>query len=356
MKSLYAVGLAVLSLSLSGCARKTAPSRQSASTPQPQPIELMDEIPLPDVQGRIDHFTMELNPSQLADQARIVFSALGNNTEEVVNAFASTVAHTITGLDEPQGAVYVPDFNKLFMANAGDGTVKIYDGTSYKLLKSVSLGEDADNVRYDAAEKRVYVGYGSGASGAIAVIDAKTSQRLAGDYNVGGDHPESFQVETKGDRIFVNVPGAGSIVSVIDRKTHAITKWHLQGAAENFPMALDEAHHRLFIGARNPPEVVVLDTNSGEQVAAVPAAGEMDDLYYDASLKRIYSIGAVGYISVIQQTDPDHYHLIANVPTRIGARTGILVSQKQYGDRLYVAIPALPDHEAALWVYVTHGP
>ena len=355
MKSLYAIGLAALLLSAGGCARKQAPSNESASAPRPQPLQLMDEISLPGVQGRIDHFTMKLKPGELADQARIVFSALGNKSVEVVNAFASTVTHTITGLEEPQGVVYVPDFNELFAANAGDGTVKIYDGASYKLLKSVKLGDDADNVRYEAAEKRVYVGYGSGASGAIAVIDAKTDQRLPGDYQVGGDHPESFQLETRGDRIFVNVPGAGSIVSVIDRKTHAITKWHLHGASENFPMALDEADHRLFIGARNPPEVLVLDTDSGEQVAAVPAAGEMDDLYYDASRRRIYGIGAVGYISVIQQTDPEHYHLIANVPTRIGVRTGILVPQKQYGDRLYVAVPALPDHEAALWVYVTES-
>ncbi|MGH7740047.1 MAG: YncE family protein [bacterium] len=326
-----------------------------SSAPRPHPLELMDEIPLPGVQGRIDHFTMELKPGQLADQARIIFSALGNNTVEVVNAFASTVAHTITGLEEPQGMVYVPDFNKLFVANAGDGTVKIYDGTSYKLLKSVALGEDADDVRYDAVAKRVYVGYGSGAAGAIAVIDARTGDHLPEDYNVGGDHPEGFEVEAGGDRIFVNVPGAGNIVSVIDRKTHAITKWHLHGAAENFPMALDEADHRLFIGTRNPPEIVVLDTNSGEQVAAVPAVGEMDDLYYDASLQRIYGIGAAGYISVIQQTDPGHYHVIANIPTRIGVRTGILVSQKQYGDRFYVAVPALPDREAALWVYVTQN-
>ena len=355
MKSIYVIGLAAFLLLVAGCSPQAATPHKKATASRPQPLELMDEIPLSGVQGRIDHFTMELKPGQLADQARIVFSALGNKSVEVVNAFASTVAHTITGLEEPQGVVYVPDFNKLFVANAGDGTVKIYDGTSYKLLKSVSLGEDADNVRYEAAEKRVYVGYGSGSSGAIAVIDAATGQRLPRDYNVGGDHPESFQLETKGDRIFVNVPGAGSIVSVIDRKTRAITKWHLHGASENFPMALDETDHRLFIGTRNPPEVVVLDTNSGEQVAAVPAAGEMDDLYYDASRKRIYGIGAVGYISVIQQTDPGHYHLLANVPTRIGARTGILVSQKQYGDRLYVAVPALPDHQAALWVYVAES-
>ncbi len=357
MKILSAIGMAVLLLSAAGCSQnvqKVPQARASAMSPGSEPLVLYDEIPLPGVQGRIDHFTWEMNPAFGQKQGRILFSALGNNSVEVINAFASTVQHAITGLDEPQGLVYVPDFNKIFVADAGDGTVKIYDGTSFKLLKAVPLGVDADNVRYDAADKQVYVGYGRGAGGAIAVIDAKTDERLPNDCNVGGGHPESFQLTS--DRIFVNVPGAGNIVAVIDRKTHAVTKWHLEGAAENFPMALDEADHRLFIGARKPAEIIVLDTATGKQVAAIPAAGVMDDVYFDSTLKRIYGIGAAGFISVIQQTDPGHYHLLANVPTGIGVRTGLFHSEGQYGSSLYVAFPALPDHEASLRIYTTQGP
>ena len=121
---------------------------------------------------------------------------------------------------------------------------------------------------------------------------------LAGDVYKTEGHPESFQVEASGGHIFANVPDAGNVVESIDKKTGAVTKWPLQGLRSNYAMALNEPDHRLFTITRKTPMMVVLDTESGKEVARLRAAGECDDVFFDASRKRIYVIGGEGFISV----------------------------------------------------------
>jgi len=336
-----AVGLLTLAaLSFFGC--NTAPAGGSSPAPAPShelaPLQLIQRIPAPGVTGRIDHFTA------YPKRRLLIFAGLGNNTVEVVNTFEAKVIQSIKGLNEPQGVLYVPEFNKLFVANAGNGMVNVYDGKTWALRKSIALGEEADtdNLRYDEASKRVYVGI----VGGIAMIDAATEAHVEKDLKGSGGHSESFQLEKKGSRVFVNVPDDSSVVNVIDRKTGELTKWELNGAKANFPMALDEDNHRLFVVTRRPPLVVVLNTDTGKEVARVPVGGSADDVYFDAERKRIYAIGGEGFISAIQQNDPDHYSLSANIPTTVGVRTGVF-----FGTSLYVGVPAAGLEPAQIWNY-----
>ena len=269
-----------------------------------------------------------------------------------MDVFAGRVIHTITGLTEPQGILYVHENDRIVVGNAGDVKVRIYDGTSFALLKTISFGEDTDNIRYDPAAKRIYVGYGEDEGGAIGIIDAATYERLEGDYKTGGWHPEGFQLELSGSKILVNDPDAGDVTLAIDRSSRAVSKWQLNGNRFNFPMALDEANHSLFVGTRRPSKLIVFDTQTGRLVAAVTCAGDTDDMFYDARRKRVYIIGGAGVISVIQQKDPDHYEVIANIPSSIGARTGYYYSTVDW-DRIYVAVPGHGGQGAELWVYET---
>ena len=303
-------------------------------------LVLAAKVPLTGVSGRIDHFTFD------PKRRLTIFSGLGNNTIEIVNNFQGKHVKTITGLDEPQGPLYVPEFDKLFVANAGNGVVNVYDAKTWDLRKSISLGDesDTDNLRYDEATKRVFVGV----VGGIAMIDAATEAHV-GDLKGSGGHIESFQLEKNGSRVFANVPGDDSVVNVIDRKTGALAKWVLNGAKANFPMILDESNHRLFVITRTPPLVVVLDTDTGQEVARVRVKAASDDAYFDVARKRIYVICGEGYISVIQQNDRDHYALVENIPTIAGARTGGLL-----GANLYVGVPSGATgatDPAQLWVY-----
>lgn len=320
-----------------GWARPAAPSQTARAI---APLQLEEEIPIPNVAGRLDHFTAD------AKRKRLFVSALGNNTVEVIDVFAGRVIRSIQGLSEPQGPLYVADFDKLYVANAGDGKVNVYDGATYALQKAIEVGEDPDNVRYDAMSKKVLVGFGE-EDGGIATIDPGKDEIVGGALKTGG-HPESFQVENSGDHIFVNVPDVGNVVESIDRKTGAIAKWPLAGLRGNYAMALDEPDHRLFTVTRKAPMMVVLDTQTGKEVARLRAAGECDDVFYDSSRKRIYEIGAEGFISVFQKDDPNHYSLIQNVPSAIGVRTGYWFEKR---DRFYVGVPAKGNEPAQIWTY-----
>src|SRR5205823_8572117 len=252
------------------------------------PLQLEEQIPVPGVAGRLDHFTAD------AKRRRLFVSALGNNTLEVIDVFAGRVIHSIKGLAQPQGPLYVPDVDKLYVANAEDGKVRVYDGATYTPRKTIDFGKDPDNMRYDEASKTVFVGFGE-EDGGIAMIDPKIEERIGRVYKTDG-HPESFQVEASGGHIFVNVSDAGFVVESIDRKSGAVTKWPLKGLRGNYAMALNEQDHRLFTITRKTPMMVVLNTETGSEVARMRVAGECDDVYFDASRKRIYVIGAEGFI------------------------------------------------------------
>lgn len=340
MKKVLAIGLAALA----GFIFQAASSGRSSATEQQgreiSSLQLEEEIPVPNVAGRLDHFTAD------AKRKRLFVSALGNNTLEVIDVFSGKVIHSIQGLSEPQGPLYVPDVDKLYVANAGDGKVNVYDGATYTLRKSIEIGEDPDNMRYEASSKKVFVGFGE-EDGGIATIDPATDERVGEIFKTGG-HPESFQLEASGGHIFVNVPDADNAVESIDRKTGAVTKWPLQGLRGNYAMALNEEDHRLFTITRKTPMMVVLDTQTGKEIARLRAAGECDDVFFDASRKRIYEIGGEGFISVFQQDDPEHYSLIQNVPSTIGVRTGYWFAKR---DRFYVGVPAKGNEPAQVWTY-----
>jgi DNA-binding beta-propeller fold protein YncE len=318
-------------------------SAQTSAAPPARdvlPLQLEEQIPVPGVAGRLDHFSAD------AKRKRIFVSALGNNTVEVIDVFAGKVIHSIPGLSQPQGPLYVPGFDKLYVANAEDGKVRVFDGASYALRKTIDFGKDPDNLRYDSTSKKVFVGFGED-DGGIATIDPATDERVGPVLKTEG-HPESFQIEASGAHVFVNVPDAGNIVESIDRKTGEVTKWALTGLRGNYALALNEADHRLFAVTRKTPMVVVLDTTTGKEVTRLRAAGECDDVYFDESRKRIYVIGAEGFVSVFQQNDPDHYELVASVPSAIGVRTGLFFAKR---DRLYVGVPAKGSEPAQVWTY-----
>jgi len=317
-----------------------ADAQKSSPTNHTRPLVLTEAISMEGVKGRFDHFGFAGN--------LLFVSALGNNTVEVIDISARTVVHTITGIPNPQGVVFSPETNKLF-AGSSKGKLYIYDGTSFDLIKEIDFHGDVDNLRYDAANKRVYVGYGEDETGAIGTVDAATNERLDEEYKLGA-HPESFQLETLGPNIYANLPDLKQI-AVINRNTHAISRWPLT-LQLNFPMALDEGDHRLFVGTRMPARLAVFDTNSGHMIAALPCVQDTDDLYYDAARKRIYVPGGEGFINVFQKNAAEHYQLLSKVPSALGARTaGYFGKGRKGSDRFYLAVPARAGRGAEVWIY-----
>lgn len=298
------------------------------------PLALVRTIDLPRVRGRIDH--MAFDPTT----GRLLVAALGNNTVEVVDVARGADVESLPGFHEPQGIAVAAGVRQIGVANGeGDG-LQLLDAGDYRPVGTVGLGDDSDNVRYEAT--RLYVGFGSGA---LAAIDP-ASRTVLGEATLAG-HPESFQLEQSGPRIYVNVPTADQI-AVVDRTTmRVVATWRVRSAQANFPMALDEANHRLFIGCRRPAKVLVYDTATGQETSLFDVVGDTDDLFYDAGRRRLYVSGGEGYVDVFQENG-GRFDRAAHVATGPGARTSLFVSSE---NRLFVAVPHRGDQLAAIRVF-----
>ncbi len=299
------------------------------------PLAVVGRIDLPGVEGRFDHFAFDPATS------RLFVAALGNNTIEVIDVAAAKRVTSVRGVEEPQGLAFVPS-NRLIVANGGSGDVQIREGDDLHVTAKVTTAGDADNVRYDSKAQRAYAGV---ASGALVAIDAAKGAK-AGEVKLPA-HPESFQLERDGPRIFVNVPNAHAIV-IVDRSTmSAVGTWQVTTATANYPMTLVDDDHRLLAMCRNPPRALIYDTSSGKMTGSFDIVGDADDAFFDAARKRLYVIGGQGFVDVFQRDDADHYKAIGRVATAAGARTGLFVSEI---NRLFVAVPHRGGQQAAIMV------
>ena len=313
-------------------------------------IQVEARIPLGDVRGRIDHLAVDVA------RRRLFVAELGNDSLGVVDLAAGAAVRRIHGLREPQGVAYVPGADVLLVANAGDGTVERYRGADLTPLGRTLLKADADNLRPDpAGGGLVWVGHGgtghgaAGAQGGLTALDAATGQPVGATVPLPA-HPESFQLETTGARAFVNVPGAGGAVAILDRAARRqVATWSVPGFRANFPMALDERGGRLFVGFRGPPTLGVLDLGSGAVLAWLPLCEDVDDLFLDARRRRLHAVCGEGAVDVFEDHGGDGRvpRRLARVPTSPGARTGLFVPEL---DRLFVAARAEAGELAALWV------
>jgi DNA-binding beta-propeller fold protein YncE len=319
-----------------GTALSAAVTPQSAHAAESVPLQLETKIPLGDVKGRIDHMAVDL------DRRRLFVAELGNDSVGIVDLGASKVSGRLRRLKEPQGVGYVPSTDTLYVANAGDGAVRLFRGQELKETGRIELGDDADNVRVDSAGNRVIVGYGEGA---LAILDAMENRKI--DEIALHGHPESFRLESNGSRIFVNVPDAHAI-EVADRQSGKVTaKWPTGHSSANYPMALDEASQQVLVVFRNPPTLTAFSMEDSAPVANAGTCGDADDVFVDAKRHRVYVSCGEGYLDVFEP-DAGTFRRLAHIPTASGARTALFVPEL---DRLFLAVRASAREPAAIWVY-----
>ena len=307
-----------------------------AHSAAPSPLELEAKIALGEVHGRIDHLAFD--PAR----QRLYVAELGNDTVGVVDLKSHSALHNISGMKEPQGIGYVPSTDTLYIANAGDGTVRLFQGADLVPAGQIPLGDDADNVRVDDASHRLYVGYGSGA---LAVIDTASRKKIA-DVPLKA-HPESFQVDSKGQRIYINVPDA-SRIAVVDRAIgKEVASWPTNSYQSNYPMALDPIRGHVIAVFRHPAVLAEFDDKSGRIVSSTETCGDSDDVFVDAKRDQLYVSCGEGFIEVFARNG-EGYRTLGRTATALGARTSLFAPSI---DRLFVAVRATQGAPASIWVY-----
>jgi hypothetical protein len=312
-----------------------------------QPLRLVQTIPLPSVKGRLDHMDVDVKGK------RLFVAGLENGTFEVVDLQAGKWVRSIPGFKKAQGALVVPELNKLFLASGDDGMLRVFRGDTLELLGSIHLEPGPNRVVYEPKAKLVYVGYGGKDAGKdygeVGIIDARQDKHV-GDIKVVA-HPSELLLDKSGATLFVFSSIANRLQVIDTSKRQVVSTWAVTSEHPG-DAAFDESTSRLFIGTHTPPEMIAMDSKSGKEVAHVPTPEGMDGVYFDEGRKRVYVSGGrdlpVGFAFVYQQKDADHYEIIGKIPTRGGAGTSFWSPEL---NRYYVAAPANDKEEAAILVY-----
>src|SRR3984893_14826844 len=296
------------------------------------PIKLVQTLELPaEVKGNFDHFGIDLKG------ARLFATPEGYHAVLVFELKSGKPIHTITGIGKPHAVLYREDLNRIYITDGDAGDLKIFDGTTYRLLSSVKLLEDADSIGFDPATKYLYVDNGGGdvhqTYSMLSIIETTAGKKLA-DLKIDGETLEAMALEKSTPRMYVN-NRAKNQISVVDReKREVVASWPVTLCKNNVAMALDEANHRLFVACRTG-QIAVLDTQTGKEVTSFPITKGVDDMIYDAASKRVYA-ACDGAVDIFEQSGPDNYKLLANVPTGPMGRTARLVPELK---RYFVAVP-----------------
>jgi DNA-binding beta-propeller fold protein YncE len=314
-----------------------------------EPLRLVKTIDVPGVEGKFDHFAVDLKAQ------RLFLAAPVHKTVEVFDLVTGTRIHSISGLVTPHAVLHIPTSNKLLISDGGNDTpngwCRILRGDTFETIQSVRLSVDADSIRYDPDSKYLYMTNGGDDAhnnySLISIINTSDDKHV-GDIRVESPSLEAMAIEQSGRRLFVNME-ANHQIGVIDLdKRQVVSTWPIPDAEGNAPMKLDEAQHRLFIGVHKPARFVVFDTDTGKVVLTVPCVGGADDLFYDPVRQNIYISGDEGFVSVIRQRNADSYEAIAKIPTGPGARNSLFVPEL---NQLFVAVPGKGEQKAKVLVF-----
>lgn len=312
------------------------------------PLRLVQTISIPKVKGRLDHMEVD------ARGQRLFLAGLEQGTFEVIDLKTGKWVRSIPGFKKPQGAVYVPRLNKLFLASGDDAMVRVFRGDTLQLLDSIQLEPGPNRIVYEPHTETVYVGYGGKDAGKdygeVGIIDAATEKHI-GDIKIAA-HPSELILNGSGSTLFAFMSIANQLQVADLAKRQIVATWPVSSQRPG-DAAFDESSSRLFIGTRTPPEMVVMDSKSGKEITYLPTPENMDGVSFDAKRKRIYVSGGRelgdGFVYVYQQKSADQYETIGKVQTRGGAGTSFWSPDL---DRFYVAAPANEKEEAAILVYV----
>jgi len=258
---------------------------------------------------------------------------------------------SIAGIKIPHAIFVRQDLDRICITDGGAGELKIYDGRTYTLLKTIPLKLDADSIGYDSATKLLYIDNGGGDAhetfSTLSAVDTNRDVKLA-DIKIDGDTLEAMAMETSTDKMYVNNAAKNEVVELSRKDDSILASWPVKLGKRNVAVALDEAGHRLFVASRSG-EFSVLDTETGKEITSLPIGKGVDDLAFDPASKRIYApCGGDGLIYIYGRRVKDKYNLLGKVPSGPGGKNALL--DKSLG-RYFVIVPPQGTTPGAVFAY-----
>ena len=311
-----------------------------------EPLVFVRTIPLSELHdGDFDHLAVDISGR------RLFVAAEENSAVDVIDLRTHKLIHRIEGIKAPHSLLYRADANKLLVIDGGTGQIKIYQGDSLKPIGAIQLELECDSIAIDPVANIVFVVNGGRSThepfSFLSAVDLTTGTKLY-DIKVDSGFVDAISLDKSTGRLFANFADENAVGVIDISKRSVVSVWPVGDQAHlNLAMAFDSVRHRLFVVARKPAKLLILNSDSGEIVASLPCVDMSDDVTYDPASKRLY-IAGTEFIDVFQQRDADHYDLIGHAPGSFRAKTAILVPEfKQY----FVAAPRHLDKTAGVRVY-----
>lgn len=309
------------------------------------PLVLKRKIVLTGVKGKFDHFAIDESGN------RLFAAATGNKSVEVIDLTSDRIVESLNGLGKPHGLAWVGAKGRLFVADGEKASLEVFEGKPLKMVKTIPLSNDADDMAYDAASGLLYVGHGGDAANPASVAVIDTDRLTLVKQLPMGAHPEALELDEKGRRVFVNVSDTGEI-AIVDAATQMKTKtWKLAGAKGNTPLAYDAADNVVLVGVRTPAKLVALNGPSGKEIAAIPSDTGADDLFYEPATRRAYLITGSGAVDSYAVSPEGKLTALGVTHTAAGAKTGLLVPSQGL---LYIGVPGV-SVPSEIDIYATQG-
>ena len=309
-------------------------SAGAAPPPPPSPLTIVGRVDLPGYEGDFDHFAADVAGN------RLFLAAEDHGTLEVFDLAALTHLQTIKGpIETPHSILFMPDVHRLLVTDTGKSMSHVFNSDSYAFIKPLQLVQGADSIGYDAARGRLYVVTGGKdvpmKDSWLEQVDPRAGKAI-NRIHFDADHVEAMAVEQKGSRLFINVTDK-NYIAVLDKVSlKEMARWPVaKELGANCCFAFDEAHHRLFVVTRKPAHVLVLDSDSGGQLASFTAPERVDAMEWDERHNRAYVIGGEGWIQTIEEKDPAHFVELPRLVTAPGAKTSVLVPER---NEMFVAV------------------
>jgi DNA-binding beta-propeller fold protein YncE len=316
-------------VALPGCS-KSPGGNGNMSASAAAPLKFASSVDLPGYTGDFDHFAID------AKDGRVFLAGEESAELEVFDRNSGKIIQRMKGFGVPHSVLYMPDAGEVLVVD-GEKPSPVFDAASLELKRTYKLPLGADSVGFDSASGHLWVVTGGKdvkqKDSNLVEIDPATG-KIFKSVHFDADHVEAMAVEQHGPDIFINITDKNEL-AVVDKASGKIVKQiPIREAEQNAPIAIDEASHRLFVVTRKPGKLIVLNADTGQTIAVLPAAERTDEVVWDPDNRRVYVAGGQGYISVVQQDAPDKYREIARVTSLPGAKTEILDSE---GKHLWVA-------------------
>jgi DNA-binding beta-propeller fold protein YncE len=264
------------------------------------------------------------------------------------------VLHTIPSFGNPHSILYRADRNRLFVSDGGIGSLRIFDATTYRELKSIKLELDADGIGYDDKSGYLYVSNGGDAAGKeysfISIIDTVREEKV-GDIRIEAPGLEAMLIDHANNRLYINLPESSSIAVVDLQKRTVIATWPLTRGKKNMAFAFDPERSLLYVGCRDTDvrgSIVIVKTQTGKELTRLPIGGWVDSMFYDPETNRIYASSGVGEVFTYERQPDGTYKALEPVDTAVMAKTSLYSPDLH---RLFVSVPHLGGTVAKVLVF-----